>query len=578
MLTHLKIQDVATVRECVLEPGSGLNVVTGEAGAGKSLVMEALALVLGGRASRDLVRSGADRAVVTAAFDVAGRPEVAAALEALGLADGDGTVVVKRELGCSGRHRVFVNGEPATTAMLSRLAPSLGEVHGQHESQRLLEPAFQRDLLDGHAGCRALVGEVRAAHEAHAAARARLAEEAPESERDRRLHALRRDLAEIEAAGLPPAPGPGGEDEDERVEREHELAARAEEVREAVAEAASAVQDGEASAGERVAQALRALAVPARLVPELAAASEALSRAQVELEECARALAAVDAEGTPGAAELARLEERLGLLERLKRRHGPGLDDVRAHARSAREELERWDDLVRRREETAAEAADAAARLSDRAARLSRARGAAAARMATAVREGLHGLDMPGARFEVSVGRRVDATSPVRIDGEPVSVGAHGADHVQFLFSANPGEEPKPLGRVASGGELARLMLVLHGLESGHGSAPGVLAFDEVDSGVGGRAALRLADRLAELAGGGAQVLCVTHLPQVAARAAVHHAVRKTRRGGRAETSARRLAREERLGELARMLSGRQTAAARRHAAELLESPAGAAP
>ncbi len=570
MLTYLKIENMATIRELVLEPGPGFNVLTGETGAGKSVIVQALDLALGARARRELVRTGAERGRVTAAFDLSLNPAARDALASLGLRADEPLVVVKREIAASGRHGVLLNGEPATLAMLQSLGAEIGEVHGQHENQALLSTATHAAFIDASGGLERRAARVR---EAHAGLRALQDEldrlDELERERSQRLDLLSFQVREIEEGELAATPEAGEEDEDQRTAREHERLARAEELGRALEESRALLADDDGSALERVARARRLLEPVATLLPELPALLCELEDATIRIEESARSLASADADCQQGPSRLAVLDERLRVLERLKRKYGPALADVRAHLAGARAELEELSGLEERRGDLVGERDECARSLGKEAGELSRRRRRAGRLLAESVAAELEDLDMPGARLFVEQELVEDERSPVVVDGRAVACGPGGVDRLQLLFSANAGEEARPLARIASGGEISRVMLVLKGRVAG--SAGGrTWVFDEVDAGVGGQAATRVADRLAALAAGGAQVFCVTHLPQVAARAGVHHHVEKRTRGKRTETKGRSLGVEDRVVELARMLSGRSSAAARQHAKELL--------
>jgi DNA repair protein RecN (Recombination protein N) len=574
LLTYLKIENLATIRELVLEPGPGFNVLTGETGAGKSVIVESLDLSLGSRARRELVRTGAEGGRVTAAFDLSLNPAARDALEALGLRSDEPLLVVKREISATGRHRVLLNGEPATLAMLESVGAEIGEVHGQHENQALLRSATHASFIDASGGLEGRAARVREAH----ASLSELEDELErldelERERSQRVDLLSFQVREIEEAELAPAPAAGEEDEDQRTAREHERLARAEELGSAIGESRALLSDDDGSALDRVARARRVLEPVATLLPELPALLGELDDARIRIEESARSLASADVEGATSPGRLAALDERLRVLERMKRKYGPSLAQVRAHLAAASAELEELSGLEERREELVAVRDERAAALAKDAGELSRRRRRAGRLLAERVAEELAELDMPGSRLAVEQVQVEDERSPVVVDGRPVRCGPCGIDQIQLLFSANAGEEARPLARIASGGEISRVMLVLKGLVAGS-SGGRTWVFDEVDAGVGGQAATRVGDRLASLAGGGAQVFCVTHLPQVAARAGIHHQVQKRTRGKRTETQGRSLAAEDRVIELARMLSGRSSAAARQHAQELLQAAA----
>lgn len=581
MLTHLRIQDLATIRDLALEPGPGFNVLTGETGAGKSILVGALSLLFGARASRELIRGGSERAVVTGAFEIAGDPEAGDLLRRLGLEDSEGTLVIRREIRDAGRGRVLVNGEPATVGMLATLAEVLGCVHGQGEDRAVLGASALLATLDARAGLRERALRVRTLHARLVASCARFeARQADERLRAQRLDLLEHQVREIEEARLPPTPGSGEDDEDVVAERARARLARAEDLSLALAAAAEEIYEADGSALDRVARARRALADLGELVPDLGARLASLAEVQAALEDVGRWMAdeARATEADPRALES--LEERLVVLAGLKRKYGPTLADVREHAVRAAGELAELQDWEATSERLGRELAAAAAAHAGEALELSRLRRAAAPTFQRAVEADLRSLEMPAARFELRWVRATDPSSPVRVADVPVAHAPTGIERACAWFSANAGEEPRPLARVASGGERSRLALVLQALaQEPRRARPGrTWVFDEVDAGLGGEAAACVGRRLADLAAAGQQVFCVTHLPQVAAAATTHHRVAKEVRGRRTTTTLRVVEGDQRLAELTRLLAGRDTPAGRRHAAELLNRLGGERP
>ncbi|MEM7244901.1 MAG: DNA repair protein RecN [Acidobacteriota bacterium] len=568
MLNYLKIENIATVREFTLEPGSGLNVLTGETGAGKSIVVSALSLVLGARASRKVLRTGAETATVVASFDLAERPELVDLLDELGLPAED-TLVIRRDVGRSGRHRILVNGLPATQAMLARLGALLGEVHGQHENLQLLQPGVQRRFLDDSGDLGALLEIVASTFERMNGLERELAGlESRSAQASEREDLLRFQLEEIDAAELT-VPAEGDEEEDVVLEREHSLLGRAEELAAVLGQVRSELSERDDAVTATLARSRRRLESQATAHDGVAEALGLVKEAQLLVEEATRGLTGLAIEPDPR--RLAQLGERLALLDRLTRRHGASLDEVRTKAERLRRELAELSGLDDRRDELAAAVAEARRDHLERAEELSSRRRQASRQLTRAVEERLGELGLPGGRFEVEVGLVESAGSGLRHRGTPVQSGPAGFDRVRFLFSANSGEQPRPLTDTASGGELSRLMLLLKGLRVRSERRPArTMVFDEVDAGLGGEAAVTVGRRLADLAATGEQVLCVTHLPPVAAQADHHHLVVKRKRAGRMETEGGRLDDTARLAELARMLSGRNTAAAREAAAELM--------
>ncbi|HVX21739.1 MAG TPA: DNA repair protein RecN [Acidimicrobiales bacterium] len=521
MLIELRVRNLGVIEDLTLQVGPGMTALTGETGAGKTLLVEALQLVLGGRAAPGLVRAGADEALVEARF-ATGRD-----VDREGDADrDDDEVVLARAVPTGGRSRAWVDGRMAPVATLSELGDGLVEIHGQHDQQSLLSAAAQRRALDGFAG--ADVEPLAAARRALAEVERRLAGiGGDEHRRARDAEVLRHQLDEIDRAAL------AGPDEDAALAAEEERLADLAAHRDAAARALGAL-DGDELLGEAVG----ALAGRAPF-----AAAEARLRAVVaEVGDVAADLrTAVDTwEDDP--ARLAEVQARRRLLADLRRKYG---DDVAGYAEDARRQLAELDGTAAAAAELEERRGQARAEVAAAEAALRKVREDAAPRLAAAAGNRLRALAMPDARFEVAVDDQ-------------------GA---RFLLTANRGEPPQPLAKVASGGELARAMLALRLVASG---GPGTMLFDEVDAGVGGSAALALGSALHEVAGD-RQVLVVTHLAQVAAFADRQVAVRKEVRDGRTVTTATALSHDDRVVELSRMLSGHpDSPTARAHAEELL--------
>jgi DNA repair protein RecN (Recombination protein N) len=552
MLRELRIQNFAVVERVAAEFRPGLNVLTGETGAGKSMLIDAILLVLGARAQTDVIRGDADTATIEAVFDVEPRGAVAAALEEAGLALDDGLLVVRRELSRSGRHRAFVNDAAVTVGLLERLGDHLVEVHGQHEHARLLEPARQLELLDRFADAEELRERVASLVAKFRAARTEVERmRAAERDRAQREDLLRFQLSELDGARLRP-----GEEEELRLERRRlqhgdKLAA-------GLAEVAALLDDDRDSATARLHRATRLLGDLARLDPAFAAPVEPLDAAAAQLEEALAAARTLRDSVTLEPGRLEALDERLDALTRLKRKYGDteaAMLKFRDEAAAELDRLSRHEEIraaeERRLGELQAELAQAATTLSDR-----RQRGAE--RLAPAVERELRALGMERSVFRIGLERT-----------ELEDVSPRGLERVEFRLSTNPGEEVRPLARVASGGELSRTMLGLQTILAKADRVP-TMVFDEVDAGIGGRVASVVAQKLATAAEG-RQVLCVTHLAPIAARASHHVRVIKNLRAGRTRVAAEVLAGDARVEEIARMLAGdRVTDTARGHARELL--------
>ena len=550
MLRELRVKNFAVIESASVEFAAGLNVLTGETGAGKSMLIDAILLVRGGRAQSDVIRTDADTATVEARFEVASGSAAAQVLEDAGLPIGDGEVLVRRELARSGRHRAFVNDSPVTVALLERLGEQVVEVHGQHEHHRLLEPARQLDLLDRYAETEELrdgVAELFAKH------RAALEEvertRAADRDRAQREDLLRFQVSELDAARLRP-----GEEEELRAERQR--LQHAERFANGLAEVAALLAEEEPSAIGRLARAQRVVGDLARLDPAFETAVTTLDAAHAQVEETLIVLRTLRDRASLEPGRLEAIDDRLDALTRLKRKYGDTeavMLGFRDTAAAELDRLQRHDELLAAQERALAEVW---AELSAAAATLSERRATAARALAAAAEREIRTLGMERATFEVATERSA-----------PEAVGARGLDRVELRLAANPGDEPRALARVASGGELSRTMLALHAVLAGDGI--GTMVFDEVDAGVGGRAASVVADKLAAAARG-RQVLCVTHLAPIAARAHRHLRVAKTVRAGRTRVTAVALDGDERVAEVARMLGGQATAEALRHARELL--------
>jgi DNA repair protein RecN (Recombination protein N) len=579
MLTTLRISGFAIVDHVDVRFGPGLNALTGETGAGKSILVEALHLVLGGRMSADVLRDGADEAVVEAVFELGADHPVLARLEAAGVPrPPDGELLVRRVASRSGRGRAFVNGALCTVGMLETALSGLVDLTGQHEHVALLDEATHLALLDafaaspdraGPAGARhaELLTEYRRAHAALAglaAERAALA--AARDERARRVDYLTYQLGELDAARARPG-------EDVELERERQVLAGAERLAEAARAAEALAYAEEGSAAERVGRAARALEAAAQLDARLEPALSLLRSAAAELEETGRALSRY-AEAVGGdPARLGEVEERLDALRALARKHGGSLEAALARAEVMRAELAQAEGVAGRLEQLEPELAAAGARAAALARELSRSRAEAALRFARMVKDALDLLAMPRCRVEIEL---VAPEAALAHDGVPL--GPDGAERARILIAPNAGEGARPLARIASGGELSRVLLAVKAALS-RTDPVDTYVLDEVDAGIGGGVAEAVGRLLAEI-GRDRQVICVTHLAQVAAFADHHLRVEKRVRGGRTSAVVAPLdGAAERRAEVARMLAGLTvTASALDHAGALIASARGGPP
>jgi DNA repair protein RecN (Recombination protein N) len=565
MLRELHIQNYAVIEKLELEFGPGLNLLSGETGSGKSILVDALGLALGGRASPEVIRTGAERAVVTAVFRA---PERAAPwkdwLEENALAGGDEPeIILRREVASNGKSRLLVNDQPVTLAAVKSLARLLLEVHGQSEHVALLASEAQLDLLDQFAGDDRLLAEVQDCY----ARRREL-----EHERDtvvesakERLRAI--DLAQFQVRELDQAEIMSGEDD--RLEAEKRVLSNLEKIRAAAAGAYQQVYEDEGSASARLAAAARALEDLCGYDSAFEAYREPLAAARASLDDLAIFLRDYLSRLDSSPHRLAEVEDRLALLDRLKRKYGGSIEAMLAYRQQARRELENLENADARRAELERAAAEAAAAYRRAARELSRRRREAAVRLSRQVRAELAQMGMEKTQFEARFEDLPDDRATAR-----------GAEAMEFRISPNPGEELRSLEKIASGGELSRLMLALKtvvGKSRGAArSSARTFIFDEVDAGIGGKVAEYVGRRLKRLARE-AQVLCVTHLAQIAAFADHHYFVEKFERAGRTMATVTCLSsQKERAQELARMLSGAQiTDAALEHALALLKQARG---
>ena len=559
MLLELRIENLLLIERAELRLGPGLNAITGETGAGKTVLAHSLDLLMGGKARTQVVRPGAGEAYVEGVFEVPvglwEDPDLADLAERL--PEDAAELVIARRVGSSGRTSGYVQGRSASVADLKLLGTRLLAFFGQHEHRRLTLGSAQLDILDGFAGPDHLElrEAYRAAHRAVRDAERELADLADrEGTRERDLDLMRFELGEIDAA----APDAG---ERAELSGERERLRHAEGLREAAATALAAIagadEDGAGASGA-LAAAEGGLANAAGVDPALDELGERIGAAALDLADIASELRsyADGIEAEPGRLEA--VEERLTLMERLERKHGGTIDAVLAHADRCRAKIARLEGAEELAGELAERVDSTRAERSALAVKLSKSRKKAAPKLERAVAEALTGLSMDGARLEVAFGLAGDA------DG----FGASGAETVELRIATNPGMPVSPLRDAASGGELSRVMLALSGLSGGGGGATRV--FDEIDAGVGGATARAVGERLRELAEE-AQVLCITHLPQVASMAQTHFRIEKKVRGDVTSATVEAVAGDELVGEIVRMLGSEAgDEAATTHARELL--------
>lgn len=553
MLTQIQINNFALIDNLSLELGSGFNVLTGETGTGKSIIIDAIVAVLGERVAADMIRTGTDRAVIEAAFDLSNSPSARNKAAQLGVESEDGTLLITRELSTGGKSQGRVNGRLSTLSMLKELTSGIIDIHGQHEHQSLLAAANHLDILDEWCGRETLALRAKVA-ELYARLRS-LRSELERLQNDERERARLLDLYEFQKSEIESAKLSAGEDEELAAERSR--LANAGKLSELAAEAYGAISGSgrENGATDLLSSALTQLQSMAALDESVTSVLQDLETALYAAQQAQSAVRGYreDIEFSPS--KLEEIEERLDLIRTLKRKYGDSIEEVIAYGEEITGKVddlthseERKVDLLREIENVEDELHGVARKLSDE-------RKAAATKFTSAVRVELSELAMADTEFEVSF-----------TQCEPCE---KGMDTVEFMIAPNPGEPLKPLTKIASGGEMSRIMLALKTVIAGADEIP-TLVFDEIDMGIGGRTAQVLGLKLAAVART-AQVMCVTHLPQVACRADHHFSVQKTVEGDRTVVRVRELSKEERIAELARMLGGAEDSqTAFEHAKEML--------
>ena len=567
MLLELRLENYAVIDNIAVEFAPGLNLLTGETGAGKSILIDALALLLGDKASTDVIRTGTDRAVVAAVFEVEAGAEklVAKVLESNGIDPGEESIILRREIAAGGKGRVFVNNQPATVGVLRQLAPHLATIHAQNESILSFDGLARIALLDVFAG-----SQTDSAAQAFAnwkTIRARIEElERDEQDRVRLLDLWSFQEREIAEARLQTG-------EDERLESEKRILANAEKIYTAAMNAFDLLYEGNASTSSSLRGSQKCIEELARYEPRFQEALSAIETARISVEDVGATLRDYAGGIHSSPEHLAEVEDRLALLDRLKRKYGPTLDDVinfgTEVSRKLRE-MENKDEVLR---QLRGELAKAAEDYLCEARMLSKKRSEAARKLEKQVQAETTDLAMKSNfRIEISSSEEEGNWSP------------YGFDQVVYMIATNPGEPLRQLEHIASGGELSRVMLALKAtVEAGDSSRSGrkrnagaqrTLIFDEIDTGIGGRAAEAVGKKLKSLSRTN-QVLCVTHLPQIATFADHHYLIEKHEAGGRTCTVVRRITGDKRTEEIARMISGAKlTETSRKHAEQMLKANA----
>lgn len=531
MLISLQIEQVAVIEKVVLEPPEGFLVLSGETGAGKSMIIDSMNMVLGGRASKDLIRTGADKAKVQALFAVSGQAE--AALEERGIACEDGQVLISRELYRDGRSVCRVNGELSTAGAVKGIAPMLLNIHGQHDNQMLLQNARHIDLIDGFAGNDSQKKDCRKAWEQVRAIKEQIGEiEAAEQGSQQLLELYRYQIEEIEQAELRP-----GEEEELR-----ELLKKLEHA-ETVSQNAEMAYEylyGAEGAHDALSRAAGALSKAAAYDKQLEPLLQTLEEAEVLMDDAAHQLRDHTAGIEQDEGALDRVQSRLETIRTLERKYGATEQAVLDYYQDISQKVQDYETSGERLEQLNSLLQEKQQELTDCARKLTETRRQASLQLEQEIMAQLAALDMKKMRFFVQL--------------TPCEAGAEGAERAVFLLASNPGEELKELSKIASGGELSRIMLALKSVLA-DADPVGTLIFDEIDAGVSGRAAQKIAEKLYALSKN-KQVICITHLPQIAAMADGHYLIEKQEEAGRAVTRVIFMNREQRLEELARMIGG----------------------
>jgi DNA repair protein RecN (Recombination protein N) len=572
VLAELRLENYAVIDNVVIEFAAGLNLLTGETGAGKSILIDALGLLLGEKASTDVIRTGAERAVVAAVFesDGAAARSIEGILETNGLDAENGSLILRREIAPGGKGRVFINNQPATVAVLKQIAPHLAVIHAQNESIANFDAAARQELLDAYAGVE--LKDVAAAFAHWKQIRGRIADlEQDEQDRMRLLDLWNFQCREIEEARL--RAGDGAQ-EDEQLEAEKRVLANAEKIYGAAINAFDLLYEGNASTSSSLRAAQKHLEELVRYEPKFLEALAALESARISVEDVGATLRDYAGGIQASPERLSEIEERLALLDRLKRKYGPTLEKTIAYGDDIRRKLSEMENKDQVLLELRGQLALAGDDYRKAARSVSRKRLEAGKKLEKLVEAEINDLSMR-ASFRIVVEEN---------EGEAHWT-ASGINQVIYRISTNAGETMRPLEQIASGGELSRVMLALKAsVEAGRNpagvpkkkaaAAQRTLVFDEIDTGIGGRAAEAVGKKLKALSRGN-QVLCVTHLPQIATFADHHYVIEKRETGGRAKTTVRQISGEERTEEVARMLSGAKlTETSRKHAEQMIRANA----
>jgi DNA repair protein RecN (Recombination protein N) len=549
VLTLLRIKNLALVEDLEWQLGPGFTAITGETGAGKSIIIGALQLVLGERTDKSLIRTGAESCTVEAVFEGADLQQLGPLLDESGVESNDGELIVKRSFSTAGTNRQFINGSPTTLGILKKLGDELVDLHGPHDHQSLLSPDRQLALLDGYADVGGTLREFEKGYRNLQSLRAEhTALRTAESVREQEIDLLRHQIGEITAADLSVG-------EEEEIAARYRLASNSKRLLELAASISRRLSETEDAILPQLAETQRLLRDLEKIDPDKTTLAEAHAACIVELSEISRAMNQYAEQLDLDPAQLAALEDRVNLCETLKRKYGGSIDEVIAFGERVTERLRKIEGRDAELERLSEEIESGRAELARIGASLHKARAKAAPKLAENIRANLRDLGFRQSEFDVNLTRLEEAR-------------ATGFEAVELLFSPNPGEPLKPLRAIASSGEISRLMLAIKSSLAAHDAIP-LLVFDEIDANVGGEIANAVGAKMRKLAGDH-QVLCITHLPQVAAAAATQFVVTKEVTRGRTHSRLAAVTGKPRQEEIARMLGGKSESALK-HAATLLK-------
>ncbi|MBI5186856.1 MAG: DNA repair protein RecN [Nitrospinae bacterium] len=564
MLKELHIKNFALIDEFRIEFQPGLNVLTGETGAGKSIIISALDLALGGRAGLECIREGEDSANVEALFLLNGKADLKALAERLGVSAEEDELIIKRTVSRSGKNKVFLNGSLAPLSALSEIGDRLADIHGQHQHQALFQSENHLRFLDAFGGLEPDCEEVRKLESLYRELKKQAErKEEKKRERARRKDQLNYEITEIQRAGLAP-------DEEETLLVEMKKLRNSEKIHEAVGNAYKGLYDSDDSALDILKQAHGGLSSAVEMDPGLASTLETSNSIIIQLDELSSGLRDYLGGIESNPEKLQEMEDRMAEIKSLKRKYGATIEEVLEYLEKAESEfagLESEDEFSEKLEK---ELEEMEGKIQGKAEQLAADREKASKKFSSVITKELKDLNMDKVDFKVDFLYEPEEGGPFAFKGGQVKLNPHGFGRVEFLFSSNPGESPKPLSRIASGGEISRVMLALKNILPGSADVP-TLVFDEVDTGIGGKVAEKVGEKLMKISRG-RQVLCITHLPQIAGMAEAHYSIEKSFSGGRTKIAIRGLSKEERVDEIARMSGGSViTEATRRHAKEMIK-------